>query len=119
MKAARLAARSGGGRGGKWIGLGTGKQFDAEAYSPETIIVPGPWVVRAEGSDYNSRDNAHRGGYEARGTGNLTMAMLNKHADKVAAHADKQDASRFFELFNIRHSIDRGGQYIVDMEFGS
>lgn len=96
-----------------------GAEYDASELTPRTIVGPAsvPWTVYAYASDYNSRNMKGGRPYIAHGSGPLTGSVLLAHAKKVADHADKQGAARFFEFFKIARRPD-GGILIV-MLFGS
>jgi len=85
--------------------------------SGDRVVNTGPWTVYAYPSDYNSRHKKNGQPYVAHGSGPMTWRQLQIHANKVTAHAEKQDAARFFEFFKVSRQSD--GSALIVMLFGS
>jgi hypothetical protein len=94
-----------------------GYQFSDKTVGTTVLVRSGKWFVFADARAYNS---AHKRGakpYLTEGSGRLTMEMLRKHAEKVVTHAARQDACRFFEIYEVKKLVGPGK--LVQMVFGS
>lgn len=91
---------------------------DSAGIDPNGAVVSsGRWVIYAYASDYNSRQNSKGGAYSFAGSGRLTGRDLLMHADKIIAHANRQDAERFFEFYKVVPRAD--GTTLIVLLFGS
>jgi hypothetical protein len=115
---ARAARRSG--SVGRSTSSASEGSFNAEALNGRDTRIkwPGQWEVYASSLAYNAYSGGVAQGkeYRVRGDGGLSPAALGQHAAKVEAHAARQDASRFFEMYQVVRS---GGVWKITMEFGS
>jgi hypothetical protein len=94
-----------------------GFKFEVTLNDSDIIVARGGWTLFADARCYNSSAKKFAKPYVFKGKGRLTAAMLRKHAKKVIAHAAKQDACRFFEIYEVKKLVGPGR--LVQMVFGS
>jgi len=94
-----------------------GYEFASELKGDSVLVSRGKWFVFADAYAYNSQHKKNARPYQREGSGRLTGKMLKEHAQKVVDHAYKQDACRFFEIYEVFKL--ESGDWLVKMVFGS